>query len=232
MILFNYSVCNWTSNVLTENTHCCSFILFLPPHFLPILFSSSPSFVTISSSFLPPLFSSHPSSYRSPLPLHLLLLTHPQLLLHLCHLSSEAELLLMERRSGLRLMELQWHLVVKCQNCNRTGDKDRLRKVVCWRSGNRIITSTTTPLMTFTVLTHQVNTALDLKSFVFLSSLHLCLQTSSGCLLKDKNEIKAKAASWIDSLCQNQDTLLIPSGEIGCHTVSPSRIEMSQCGGI
>ena len=124
MSLFNYSVCNWTSNVLTENTHCCSFILFLPPHFLPILFSSSPSFVTISSSFLPPLFSSHPSSYRSPLPLHLLLLTHPQLLLHLCHLSSEAELLLMERCSGLRLMELQWHLVVKCQNCNRTGDKE------------------------------------------------------------------------------------------------------------
>lgn len=46
--------------------------------------------------------------------------------------------------------------------------------------------------MTLTVLTHQVNTTLDLKSFVFLFSLHLCLWTSSGCLFKDKNEIRAK----------------------------------------
>lgn len=145
MILFNYSVCNWTSNVLTGNTHYCSFLLlFLPfflrafcPSFLPHPHLLSPSFHLHSLLF----FSSHPNTNPSPLPLHLLPLTHPQLLLLLlllllpllCHLSGlrREQLLLTEQRCRLRLMELHWHLVVKCQNCNRTWHEDRFRKVIC-----------------------------------------------------------------------------------------------------
>lgn len=234
MILFNYSVCNWTSNVLTGNTHYCSFLLLFLPFFLRVsvhpfclilifchhLFIFTPSFsfpLTQTQILLLFLYISSPSP----------ILSFFSFFFYFFFLSSVISLVwgvnsCCWRSSAVgsdwwSFTDIQWLNVRTATELDLKTDSGRS---FVEAAENRIFTSTTILMMTLTVLTHQVNTTLDLKSFVFLFSLHLCLWTSSGCLFKDKNEIRAKATSWIDSWRQNQNTLLIPSWEIGFNTVS------------